>query len=117
MTESPFGKVNSMDIRDDYIATPSVNFTGVPLDEFLETHETVLIREEEGYRYNGFLIEDNDYPLQTAELLEDGIRLMNAKGGTLTIEGCQAQYKEIGCGVDRYGIEHAASVKQTIIDF
>lgn len=63
------------------------------------------------------MIEDNDYPLQTAELLEDGIRLMNAKGGTLTIEGCEAQYKEIGRGIDRYGIEHAASVKQTIIDF
>lgn len=114
MTDSPFGKSNPMDIQDDVIK--SVNFTGVPLDEFLET-QTVLTREEDGYRYKGFLIEDNDYPLQTAELLEDGIRLMNAKGGTLTIEGCEAQYKEIGRGIDRYGIEHAASVKQTIIDF
>lgn len=114
MTDSPFGKSNPMDIQDDVIKP--VNFTGAPLDEFLET-QTVLTREEDGYRYKGFLIEDNDYPLQTAELLEDGIRLMNAKGGTLTIEGCQAQYKEIGRGIDRYGIEHAASVEQTIIDF
>jgi hypothetical protein len=91
MTESPFGKSNPMDIQDDVIK--SVIFTGTPLQEFLET-QTVLTREEDGYRYNGFLIEDNDYPLQTAELLEDGIRLMNAKGGTLTIEGCQAQYVE-----------------------
>lgn len=118
MTESPFGKTNPMDIHDDVIETPSIEFTGVPLDEFLETHETVLTREEDGYRYKeGFFIADNDYPLQTVELLDDGIRLMNAKGGTLTIEGCQAQYKEIGRGIDRYGIEHAASVKQTIIDF
>lgn len=35
MTESPFGKVNPMDIQDDVIKP--VNFTGVPLDEFLET--------------------------------------------------------------------------------
>lgn len=104
MTESPFGNVNSMDIHDDFIKveTSSIEFTGVPLDEFLET-QTVLTREDGGYRYNGFLIEDNDYPLQTAELLEDGIRLMNAKGGTLTIEGCQVQYKEVGRGIDRYG--------------
>lgn len=41
MTESPFGKTNPMDIHDDVIETPSIEFTGVPLDEFLETHETV----------------------------------------------------------------------------
>lgn len=117
MTESPFGKVNSMDIRDDYIATPSVNFTGAPLDEFLETHETVLTREEDGYRYNGFLIEDNDYPLQTAELLEDGIRLMNAKGGTLTIEGCAAKHQEEERKIDFLGFDEVISEKQTVIDF
>lgn len=43
MTDSPFGKSNPMDIQDDVIKP--VNFTGVPLDEFLETHETVLTRE------------------------------------------------------------------------
>lgn len=117
MTESPFGKVNPMDIHDDYIATPSVNFTGVPLDEFLETHETVLTREEDGYRYNGFLIEDNDYPLQTAELLEDGIRLMNAKGGTLTIEGCVAKHQEEERKIDFLGFDEVISEKQTVIDF
>lgn len=117
MTESPFGKVNLMDIHDDYIATPSVNFTGVPLDEFLETHETVLMREEDGYRYKGFLIEDTDYPLQTAELLEDGIRLMNAKGGTLTIEGCVTRHQEEERKIDFLGFEDITSEKQTIIDF
>lgn len=46
MTESPFGKVNPMDITDDFIKekTPSIAFTGVPLDEFLET-QTVLTRK------------------------------------------------------------------------
>lgn len=114
MTDSPFGKSNLMDIQDDVIKP--VIFTGTPLQEFLET-QTVLTREEGGYRYKeGFFIADNDYPLQTAELLDDGIRLMNAKGGTLTIEGCQAQYREVGRGIDRYGIKQAV-VKQTIIDF
>ena len=117
MTESPFGNVNPMDITDDFINEKPLMFTGTPLKEFLET-QTVLTREEDGYRYKeGFLIADNDYPLETAELLDDGIRLMNAKGGTLTIEGCQAQYKEIGSGIDRYGIKQAGVVKQTIIDF
>ena len=119
MTESPFGKTNPMDIRDDFIKveTPSIAFTGVPLDEFLETHETVLTREEDGYRYNGFLIEDNDYPLQTAELLEDGIRLMNAKGGTLTIEGCVAKHQEEERKIDFLGFDEVISEKQTVIDF
>lgn len=63
MTDSPFGKTNPMDIHDDVIETPSIEFTGVPLDEFLET-QTVLTREEDGYRYKeGFFIADNDYPL------------------------------------------------------
>jgi hypothetical protein len=115
MTDSPFGKMNPMDIHDDMIKP--VIFTGVPLDEFLETHEMVLTREEDGYRYNGFLIEDNDYPLQTAELLDDGIRLMNAKGATLTIEGCQAQYVEKDYRLDELGIENFTAKKQTIIDF
>lgn len=115
MTDSPFGKSNPMDIQDDVIKP--VIFTGVFLDEFLETHETVLTREEDGYRYKGFLIEDNDYPLQTAELLEDGIRLMNAKGGTLTIEGCEAQYVEKDYRLDELGIKNVTAKKQTIIDF
>lgn len=36
MTESPFGKTNSMDIHDDFIEekTPFIKFTGVSLDEF-----------------------------------------------------------------------------------
>ena len=76
-----------------------------------------MTREEDGYRYKGFLIEDNDYPLQTAELLEDGIRLMNAKGGTLTIEGCQVQYVEKDCRLDELGIKNVTAKKQTIIDF
>lgn len=115
MTDSPFGKTNPMDINDDVIKP--VIFTGTPLKEFLEM-QTVLTREEGGYRYKeGFLIADNDYPLETAELLDDGIRLMNSKGGTLTIEGCEAQYQEAGRGIDRYGIKQVAAVKQTIIDF
>lgn len=119
MTESPFGKVNPMDIHDGFIEekTPSIVFTGMPLDEFLETHETVLTREDDGYRYNGFLIEDNDYPLQTAELLEDGIRLMNAKGGTLTVEGCVAKHQEEERKIDFLGFDEVISEKQTVIDF
>ena len=119
MTESPFGKVNLMDINDDFIKekTPSIAFTGVPLDDFLETHETVLTREDGGYRYKGFLIEDNDYPLQTAELLEDGIHLMNAKGETLTIDGCVAKHQEEERRIDFLGFDEVISEKQTVIDF
>lgn len=116
MADSPFGKVNPMDIQDEFINEEPLTFTGTSLKEFLET-QTVLTREEDGYRYNGFLIEDNDYPLQTAELLEDGIRLMNAKGGTLMIDGCKATHQEKERKIDFLGFDEVISEKQTVIDF
>lgn len=42
---------------------------------------------------------------------------MNAKGGTLTIEGCEAQYVEKDYRLDELGIKNVTAKKQTIIDF
>ena len=71
MTDSPFGKSNPMDIQDDVIKP--VNFTGVPLDEFLETHETVLTHQLPPTEVGGLFLSSVVERLKADSLPKDSV--------------------------------------------